>query len=197
MNMYIYILRSYNEHYPLNHHHQGQYVANPGNQGLSVYAWQTVGNVVGLFTSMVISLSFIYTYGIYMYICMFTYTCVIFYVEQLDNVVGLFTSMVCICIFRNLYINIFIYLYIYYMCIYIICVYIYICSYILIYIYMYIYIYAWQTVGNVVRLFTSMVCLCIFIYINVFLCLYIDIFIYLCIYIFIYLYIYIFIYLYI
>jgi hypothetical protein len=32
---------------------EGQYVANPGNQGLSIYSWQTVGNVVGLFTSMV------------------------------------------------------------------------------------------------------------------------------------------------
>lgn len=37
----------------LMYYYQGQYVANPGNQGLSIYSWQTVGNVMNLFTGMV------------------------------------------------------------------------------------------------------------------------------------------------
>lgn len=68
-------------------HYEGQYVANPGNQGISVYTWQTLGNVVNLFTSMVwfffifqffyfyfLCVVFLYFfYYLFFFICYFSY----------------------------------------------------------------------------------------------------------------------------
>lgn len=34
------------------YHYQGQYVINPGNQGLSLYAWQTATNIISLIAAL-------------------------------------------------------------------------------------------------------------------------------------------------